>query len=363
MRIEDVTAPVKNMAGTAGGRPRKPLAVKLTLVRQSSVDMLCGKSCVSGASHKMLTAPLSTLNSPHPGVLHTMEFRGDVQHDENFNNIQKTKLESLAAAHILNNPRMCEGAVDTVAGELSKVVSQLIRSTDPIRRDFMQRLQASVSAQGQFGRIEKSQTALLDVLKAELTPVTLAQKMSIIKSVGAFVIDYAARHPQDYGFLNVDKDIGALIEKHRPPELFAVRGRSAATATESRDCLGILDPKQFKGLSAAEQNALQITDLNGTRPVFRMFTHELDSHGQRTVESAFVNSAFNADQPLVASISGSASCILVCADLFAPDRSEAQSKALALAAVGFLVGGGYHSATEVLAVAFPGLDLKRELAI
>ncbi|MNN95146.1 hypothetical protein D3C81_2139060 [compost metagenome] len=60
---------------------------------------------------------------------------------------------------------------------------------------------------------------------------------------------------------------------------------------------------------------------------------------------------------MLASVSGSAVCIMVGATILKPNLSDDDKKSLAKSAVAILVGGGYHTAIEVLDVAYPGLRL------
>ncbi|MNG25134.1 hypothetical protein D3C84_1099450 [compost metagenome] len=60
---------------------------------------------------------------------------------------------------------------------------------------------------------------------------------------------------------------------------------------------------------------------------------------------------------MLASISGSTSCIMIGATILKPNLSDDDERSLAKSAVAFLVGAGYHSVTEVLGVAYPGLKL------
>jgi len=48
---------------------------------------------------------------------------------------------------------------------------------------------------------------------------------------------------------------------------------------------------------------------------------------------------------------------MIGATILKPNLSDDDERSLAKAAVAFLVGAGYHSVTEVLDVAYPGLRL------
>lgn len=181
--------------------------------------------------------------------------------------------------------------------------------------------------------------------------------MLIIKSYGAYIIDHARKSPENFPFIFGEmkkEDVDVLVEKNRPAHLFDVRGRTGIKSKTERSDIGILDKPTFESLSRDEQEDLCISGLEKTRPLFRTFTHEADGSGYRK-ESIFVNHTFNNDLPLIGSISGSTSCILVGANMLI-EMNDEDKKALAIAATAFLVGGGYHSATEVLALAYPGLD-------
>ncbi|WP_024618096.1 hypothetical protein [Pseudomonas kilonensis] len=310
---------------------------------------------------KLLATSLKHIGSHNAPVMHTVEFQGELQHDTNFNNKNKARNESLAAAYIISNPDVCAKTVEVVSARLFEIVSCQDAGGNECVRKFFEFLEKDTGGVGQFGRVERGLAGISEALEVETDSVTLIQKMLIIKSFGAFVIDYASKSPADYGFLSVDENVSALVEKNKPVALFEVRGRSGVKAREHREDIGIMDKKEFDALESQEKEKLMVPGLAKERLTFRTFTHELDENNNRSVESVFVNRTFDSDAPLVASISGSTSCILVAADLLVPEMSEDQKKELALAAVGFLVGGGYHSATEVLDVACPGLDLEREL--
>lgn len=310
---------------------------------------------------ELLATPIKSINSQNPPVMHTLEFQGVLQHDTNFNNKQKAKAESFTAAHILNNPSVCAKTVETISHRLLELISNSNTDGGEFERKFLGFIEKDTGGTGQFGRVKDGISGILSALSSEINPITLVQKMLIIKSFGAFIIDHASKNPANYNFLPIGENTDALIEKNRPGVLFKVRGRSGVVSKEHREDIGILDKKEFDLLSQEEKNDLTIPGLHKERPTFRTFTHETGEDKKRNIESIFVNRTFNNDAPLVASISGSTSCILVGADLLIPDMSIKERKEIAIAAVGFLVGGGYHSATEVLDVAYPGLDLKKEL--
>lgn len=309
---------------------------------------------------KLLTSPLKNLNSPNPPVMHTVEFQGPLTHDTNFNNKQKAKAESFAAAHIINNPGCCVKTVNAISNKLLELTSKLNSSGGEFELKLLDFIEKDTGGIGQFGRIEQGINGVLTALRSETTPITLIQKVLIMKSFGAFVIDHVSKAPANYDFLPVE-NTAALIEKNRPNSLFEIRGRSTVVRKENREDIGILDKKEFDLLSKEEKKSLLVSGLHKERLTFRTFTHEAGEDKKRNIESVFVNRTFDSDSPLVASISGSTSCIMVCADLLLPNMTANEKKEIAIAAVGFLVGGAYHSVTEVLDVAYPGLDLKQEL--
>jgi hypothetical protein len=293
-----------------------------------------------------------------------MEHQGELRHDTYFNNKQKAKSESLIAAHIIRNPACCAHTVEKICSAVFEILNKiLLGAKGEYENKFISLFEAKAGEEGALGRIEHGIPEMLPILKSVTDPISFTQKMGIFRAFGAFIIDHAAAEIKNYGFLPVGKDTDALITKYYPPHLLEHRGRSAILGNETREYRGILDKNEFELLSKEEQIKLTTPVLTNTRPLFRTFTHEIGEDGKRNAESLFVNRTFDNDLPLVATISGTATCILLCAYSLLGTLTEREKKELAIAAVGQIVGGGYHSITEVLDIAYPGLDLFQELKL
>ncbi|WP_338806840.1 hypothetical protein V8U11_06230 [Pseudomonas chlororaphis] len=366
MRINETITQAQAPCDQSSGASRKSsLSKSLAHAEQTPTTLKQMRAQSTGHKQKciskLLATPIKSINMQNPPVMHTMEYQGVLLHDTNFNNKQKAKDESFTALCIINNPGICAKTIETISSKLFELISNSNKSGGKSECKLLEFIEKDTGNIEQFGQVKNGISGILSALKSETNSITFIQKMLIIKSFGAFIIDHASKSPADYNFLPINENINALIEKNRPSALFEVRGRTEVISKEYREDIGILDKKEFDLLSQEEKNALIIPGLHKVRPIFRTFTHEIGEDKKRNIESIFVNRTFNNDAPLVASISGSTSCILVGADLLVPGMLTNEKKEIAIAAVGFLVGGGYHSATEVLDVAYPGLDLKQEL--
>uniref|UniRef100_UPI0036D9999A hypothetical protein n=1 Tax=Photorhabdus sp. RM322S TaxID=3342825 RepID=UPI0036D9999A len=288
------------------------------------------------------------------GKSHSREFYGEIKHDTNFNNIEKTRNESMFSVRLIRNPDSVISTVNKLAMKLSEVIS-VAKKNGNAGEELIKFLEKDTGSDGQYGRIYGEIDGILQS-KAS-TPLNFIQKMLLIKSFGAFLIDFVSKKPERYSALLLGKsaeNLSSAISEYRPDDLFNVRGRSGIKSAEYREDSGILDKTTFNGMSDNDKNLLIIPGLTKKRPLFRTFTNE--KINDQKVLSKFVNRTFNADNPLIASISGSTSCIMVSSYILEQTMSQNDKFNLAKSAVAFLVGGGYHSATEILDVAYPGLS-------
>lgn len=295
--------------------------------------------------------------------LHTYEFRYTLRHDTNFNNIQMAIKESLFSAEFIRHPPPDTlNAINDLCERLQNVMSSAINAGDT-GNEFREFLKKDTGIDGQFGQITGGIEEMNRILRnKEIDPRVFVQKILMIKSFGAYIIDIASKKPQgnEFIFANSSKgDVDRLIKKYRPNDLFDVRGRSTNKQNRNkyREDIGILDEPTLRStlLSESQRESLIIPGLSKKRLVFRTFTHEVID-GER-IEVPFVNRTFDKDLPLIGAVSGSTSCIMVGSNILYPDMSDKDRQALAKSAVAFLVGGGYHSATEVLDVAYPNLNI------
>ncbi|MCP2067690.1 RHS repeat domain-containing protein [Pseudomonas laurylsulfatiphila] len=293
------------------------------------------------------------------GLSQTVEFHSAPLHDTSFNNIEKAKRESFFAAGLIRNPGSVSGVISGLSRKIHDIVLDAERA--PEGASFISFLEKDTGGEGQYGRISGGIGAIKSVLAddAAMTPVTFAQKMLLIKSYGAYIIDHASLAPDQHRLIlngAIGEEVTSYLSKYRPDDLFEKRGRTGVISKAVRHDSGILDSETFASLSHDEKNFLLIPGLSKDRPLFRTFIHEWHE-GSVVSTSPFVERTFNKDAPMIASISGSTSCIMVGSSLLAPSMGENDRESLAKSAVAFLVGGGYHSATEVLDVAYPGLRL------
>lgn len=291
------------------------------------------------------------------GKSHSREFYGEIKHDTNFNNIEKTISESLFAVNLIRNPKDVISTVNKLALKLSEVIAIAKKSGD-VGEELINFLKKDTGSDGQYGRIYGGIDEILQ--SKESTPLNFIQKMLLIKSFGAFLIDFVSKNIERYSAVLISesaKNLSSAISKYRPDDLFNVRGRSGIKSSEYREDSGIIDKTTLDEIGDNEKNLLIIPGLTKNRPLFRTLINE--KIGNEKVLSKFVNRTFNADNPLIASISGSTSCIMVASTILMQNMSQNDKFNLAKSAVAFLVGGGYHSATEVLDVAYPGLSFNQ----
>jgi hypothetical protein len=287
------------------------------------------------------------------GEAHTLEFRKAVRHDTNFNNIEKVRKETFFAATLIRNPESVWGLIGDLCERLLEVISHSRGS--PSGSQFIAFLEKDTGLAGQFGRITGIIQIEMVLSCKRVSSVLFVQKILLLKSFGAYIIDFAIKSPHEHGFMfgvAGDEHVNFLINKFRPPSLFAVRGRTGIKSNTHRDDIGIMDEQQFSALENKE--FLLIDGLSKSRPLFRTFTHQ--AINGVAIEAPFVSRTFDKDLPLIGAVSGSTSCIMVGAHTLKSDIDDDANRVLAKCAVAFLVGGGYHSATEVIDVACPGYD-------
>ncbi|MBJ9697682.1 hypothetical protein [Burkholderia cenocepacia] len=289
---------------------------------------------------------------------HTYEFHNTPRCDTNFNNIEEAKRETFFAAKLIKEPQEVWDTVQDLSKRLFDIIS-LSGSAEGAGRMFREFLEGDTGKDGQFGRIlggiDEINRILLD---DKIESIAFVKKMLLIKSFGAYIIDKSPQKSSDSNFIFKNAggvNVDSLIDKFKPNHLFFTRGRIDSEKRERRDDIGILDISTFKSLDGDDRSRLLISGLEKTRPIFRTLTHVKENG--KLVEAPFVNRTFDKNRPLIGAISGSTSCIMVGSNVLHPDMDDEGRKALAKSSVAFLVGGGYHSATEVLDVAYPGLKI------
>ncbi|WP_256577506.1 RHS repeat-associated core domain-containing protein [Pseudomonas sp. R37(2017)] len=293
------------------------------------------------------------------GVSHTVEFHGVPRHDTNFNNIEKAKKETFYAVSLIRNPASISGAISELSLKLHDLI--LTMESDPRSLPLLTNLVDRASGEEEYGRVSGGISEIKSILgsDAPLSPVSFIRKVQTLKNYGAYVVDRASKAIDEHAFMlngASAKDVSSLMSWYMPGDLFNKRGRTGIKKKERRDDSGILDKETFSALSDDEKGFLIVPGLSRVRPLFRTFIHERDG-GEVISTSPFVNRTFDNDSPMLASISGSTSCIMIGATILKPNLSDDDERSLAKAAVAFLVGAGYHSVTEVLDVAYPGLNL------
>jgi len=293
------------------------------------------------------------------GTSHTVEFHGVPRHDTNFNDIEKVKAETFYAVTIIRNPASVSGTIMELSKKLHGLVSTI--EDDPRAADFFKFWLGRALNLGEYGEISGGLNEVKNILfdDAPLKPVSFANKVRLIKDFGAYLINYGSGSLDEHAFmLNGvhSQEVSSAISRYMPDSLFGKRGRTGIIREERRDESGILDKETFSSLSDNEKEFLLIPGLSRIRPQVRTFIHER-VHGKIVSTAPFIERAFDSDSPIIGSISGSAACIMVGATVLKSNLSEDDRQSLAKSAVAFYVGAGYHSATEVLDVAYPGLKL------
>jgi RHS repeat-associated protein len=289
----------------------------------------------------------------------TVEFHGIPRHDTNFNNIKKAKKETFYAVNLIRSPTPVSGTISGLSLKLHELI--LTIENNSASSPLIASLVEQTSGEGEYGKISGGISEIKSILgsDAQLSPVSFIQKIMILKSYGAYVVDHASKALDEHAFMlngASGMDVSSLMSRYMPGDLFNKRGRTGIKKKERRDDSGILDKETFSSLSDSEKELLTIPGLSRVRPLFRTFIHEREG-GEITSVSPFVDRTFDSDSPMLASISGSTSCIMIGASILKPNLSDDDERSLAKSAVAFLVGAGYHSMTEVLDVAYPGLKL------
>ncbi|WP_223534868.1 RHS repeat domain-containing protein [Pseudomonas sp. GL-B-16] len=293
------------------------------------------------------------------GASHTVEFHGAPRHDTNFNNIEKAKAETFYAATIIRNPASVAGIISELSKKLHGLVSSI--EGDPRAADFFNFWLGRALNVGEYGEISGGLNEVKNILSddAPLEPVSFANKVRLIKDFGAYLITRGSGSLDEHAFMlngANSQQVSSAISRYMPDNLFGKRGRTGIIREERRDESGILDKETFSLLSDDEKEFLLIPGLSRIRPQVRTFIHER-VEGEIISTAPFIERSFDNDLPIIGSVSGSAACIMVGATVLKTNLSEDDKRSLAKSAVAFYVGAGYHSATEVLDVAYPGLKL------
>jgi len=267
-----------------------------------------------------------------------MEFFSNPRCDENFNNKNKVITQSFFSKTILSDP----DTFGKEASELTKTLSSLIK--DNANDTFLtESISTDVSKEGQFGRLPNNMDEIVEILNTDTKdPINFAQKMTALKSFGDYLTKCVTNKEDEPTFLSNDdkKQLKSLLKKYRPDALFAERGRSGVISKTHREDIGILDKKNLQNKSA-----FLIDGLSKERPLFRTSSSI----------SPYVDSNVKKDSPLIGSVSGSTACIFLAADFL---ENNLDVKSLSLATAAFLVGGGYHSETEVMDIVMPGYTMQ-----
>lgn len=283
----------------------------------------------------------------YDGCSQTVEFHSLPKHDENFNETTKTIEESWASVVILKNPEYFGNGVY----ELSLNLAEIIRANLD-NSFFIKVMSDDVSRDGQFARINKSVDEMLGVLESDsFDPALFAKKILMLKAFGAYVIDHAQHNKESNGFITKHEavDYGRIISQYRPDSLFDARGRTGIKGKTERGDIGIMSANTKSKIK--NQGYFTIPGLSKERPLFRTFINDKASGKVST----FIERTFDKDEPLIGAISGSTSCIMVAAKIL--KKTGVDNTKLALSAAAFLVGGGYHSQAEVMAIALPGMTM------
>jgi|GEM_PF-886578 len=294
---------------------------------------------------------LTALRHSAARVSHTYEFRGKLLHDRNFNSIPKTVQESWGAAVILRNASVFGDTIYKLSAALAKI--WLKNNNSEAYVFFTNKIEADVDKEGQFARIFKQDIAST-LLSSEHSAEIFSRKILLIKSLGAFIIDHAIKDIDKFSFLfkHNSMPVTRIIQKNKPEDLFTVRGRSGVMSNTYREDIGILDAEIFDKLDGKLKKILTINGLTKMRPQFRTrISHKLENGGP-----AFVERMFDRDNPLIASISGSTTCIFTAADILDDTLTQSQLDQITLAAIALFVGGGYHSVNEIINIRSPHVN-------
>lgn len=295
---------------------------------------------------------LAQLTRATKNASHTYEFQNKLVHDSNFNNIEKTVQESWAAAVILRNAHVFGDTIYMLSAKFARV--WLNNNNSEAFNFFVKKVEADVDTDGQFARISKQDIPSV-LVSAEYSAEMFARKILLIKSMGAFIIDHGIKDAEKYAFLfkHNTSPAAKIVERNRPEGLFTVRGRSDVKSKAYREDIGILDQAVFSQLDPKLQQILTINGLTKNRPQFRTRI----SHKLADGSPAFVERMFDRDNPLIASISGSTSCIFTAADVLDDKLSQSQIDQITLCAIALFVGGGYHSVHEIINIRSPHLNV------
>lgn len=300
---------------------------------------------------QMKNKQLAILTNQTTRTSRTYEFQYSLLHDRNFNNIRKTIKESWAAAIILRNSSVFGETIYKLSKSFANIWLANINKKAFVF--FVEKIIADVDKDGQFARVKKHEVGYI-LSSCEYSAETFAKKILLIKSLGAFIIDHAIKKPDDFYFLfkHGNHHLTRIIQDNKPEYLFATRGRSGIMSQAYRKDIGILDSDVFNRLDDKLKKILTINKLTKNRPLFRTRISDKLENGS----PAFVERMFDLDNPLVASISGSTSCIFTAADVLDDRLTQSQLDQITLAAIALFVGGGYHFVNEIINIRSPHIN-------
>ncbi|MCX9039642.1 hypothetical protein NLN82_26965, partial [Citrobacter portucalensis] len=122
------------------------------------------------------------------------------------------------------------------------------------------------------------------------------------------------------------------------------RGRKKSRISNyKKKHIGILDSITYKSLTDEEKRTIAFPGDEWVNQVFDIFN-----------ANDFIKETIIQDNPLIAAASGCTACIAVAAHILRCDNDMRHY--LTRATIAYLVGGGYHSAEEVLKVMYRNSD-------
>ncbi|AUI88017.1 hypothetical protein BS333_16720 [Vibrio azureus] len=377
-----ITTPItanerRTTAGKETTLPVKSLANAQPPVMLSLADFL-GEGTTSNDVLKMKAGPVNS--KAHTISSFSSEgrpVRDDnslaINHDTQFNNRFSSLQESVASATILKNPEKFSSGINAVSKNMADMLEKLSVDSNKEHQFLVSEIVKSVSKEGQFGKAHvKDKDDVIKILKSDSDNTsTFLQKILIVRSLGAFMIDHATKDESKYEFLKEhnNNDIKNILVKYEDSNLFGkrisngqpgpgtleagIRGRTSAIegkTEKNRTDIGIMDKKDYESLPLTLKRDLDGGESMGKDRLFfrTKIMNEIDKDKGIKVASPFVKRTFESDKPLIASISGSTVCINLASEFMLPSYDK---ESVNVAAYSFLVGGGYHSGTEVLDVA------------
>ena len=303
-----------------------------------------------------------------------------INHDTQFNNRFSSLQESVASATILKNPEKFSSGINAVSKNMADMLEKLSVDSNKEHEFLVSEIVKSVSKEGQFGKADvKDKDDVIKILKSDSDNTsTFLQKTLIVRSLGAFMIDHATKDESKYEFLKEhnNNDIKNILVKYEDSNLFGkrisndqpgpgtleagIRGRTSAIkgkTEKNRTDIGIMDKTDYDSLPLTLKKDLDGGENMGKDRLFFRTKIMNETDKGIKVASPFVERTFDSDKPLIASISGSTVCINLASEFMLPDYDK---ESVNVAAYSFLVGGGYHSGTEVLDVAKRGFSAKQQ---